>query len=376
MSINESKNDSKEKIPNLITKGNNKVQLGLNKNVKFPKNNILDYKSKKNNLNPITPRRMKIRPIHLNNINQNNKIDDNNKKENENISNIIINKERINNANKQLNKIFFRNNSSIPHKPLLKNSKTIDYQNINIKNPIITNKLQKPNILYNKRIPNINRAKSNMNSNKKNFSSDNLSLSNSKKNINITNENETIDKDIINKNKKILSSKSKSSQSIFISNLDLRSARNSGKSRSPKNRKYRKKWNLPKIIRFDKITGRYKENKNPIKFQAFERMYDYSPNYELLSFNDKKAYVRLGVEKKMQFKNYKINITRKYLCNHRNIINNSGDFYNILKIIKEEKEKRDKIKSKLEKKFNIVQEYNYYKKNKYFTIDQEKEKRL
>ena len=337
---------------------------------------MLEYKSKKRNLNPITPRHMKIRPILFNNLKKHIKIDDDNKKENENISNVLLNKERINNANRKLNKIILRNNSStIPYRPLLKNSKTIDYKNINIKNPIIENKLKKSNLIYNKRKPNINRAKSNMGSNKKNFSADNLSLSNdSKKNINTINGNEIIDKDIIKQNKKILSSKikSKSSQSIFISNLDLRSARHSGKAKSTKNKKYRKKWNLPKILRFDKITGRYKENKNPIKFQAFERMYDYSPNYDVLSFNDKKAYVRLGVEKKLQFKNYKINITRKYLCNHRNLINKSGDFYNILKIIKEEKEKRSKIKTKLEKNFNIVEEYNYYKKNKYFTIDQDK----
>ena len=373
MNINESKSDSKEKNQNLMSKRNNKGQLNLNKNVKFSNNNMLEYKSKKTNLNPLTPRRMKARPILFNNINQNNKNDDIKKKENENFSNLLLNKERKSKANKKLNKIFLRNNSSMAYGQLIKNSKTIDYQNINIKKPIITNNLKKSNLLFNKRMPNINRAKSNINSNKKNFSTDNLSLSNdSKKKINTANNNKTIDKDLQKLNKKILSSKSKSSQSIFISNLDIRSARNSGKVRSPKNKNYRKKWNLPKIIRFDKITGRYKENKNPIKFQAFERMYDYSPNYELLSFNDKKAYVRLGAEKKMKFKNYKINITRKYLCNHRNIINNSGDFYNILKIIKEEKEKRDKIKTQLEKKFNIEEEYNYYKKNKYFTIDLEK----
>ena len=373
MNINESKSDSKEKNQNLMSKRNNKGQLNLNKNVKFPNNDMLEYKSKKTNLNPLTPRRMKARPILFNNINQNNKNDDIKKKENENFSNLLLNKERKSKANKKLNKIFLRNNSSMAYGQLIKNSKTIDYQNINIKNPIITNNLKKSNLLFNKRMPNINRAKSNINSNKKNFSTDNLSVSNdSKKKINTVNNNKTIDKDLQKLNKKILSSKSKSSQSIFISNLDIRSARNSGKVRSPKNKNYRKKWNLPKIIRFDKITGRYKENKNPIKFQAFERMYDYSPNYELLSFNDKKAYVRLGAEKKMKFKNYKINITRKYLCNHRNIINNSGDFYNILKIIKEEKEKRDKIKTQLEKKFNIEEEYNYYKKNKYFTIDLEK----
>lgn len=339
-----------------------------------------------NNKNTISnvnmTKRIKLKPINLINNYQFDKKDNNNKLDKQNNNNSIKNK---NIKNKRLNKIILRNNNSLLYninknksnknnfeKNYLTNINTNNYNIDNknkfyssLNNQILSNKNKLNNFSNNAKFLRNSRAKSNISINKNKLSSDNLSLSNESKN-----EKEKNNIKINKIKKKILSSKAKSSHNIFISNLNIRDDLNSGKERKINEKKYRKKWDLPKVINFDKITGRYKENKNPIKHHVCERAYDYSPNYELILFNDKKAYVKMGKDNKNKFKNYKINITRKYLCNHINIINNSGNFYNILKILKEEKEKKDKQKEKLEKKFNILEVYNYlFKNNQYFMIN-------
>ena len=346
-------------------KKNFKENFPKDKNI-FHNNNSLDNKAKIENVNIISQRKIKLRPINLRNF-------DINKEDNKNqLLGIKNNNILINNINNP-NNVILRNNNSLLFslnlkKKFLTNSNTNNLNNdyktkfSSIDNPISPNDSKKNNF-FKKNFLKKNRVMSNINLNKNNLSSDNLSFSNS------LNENENKIK------KKIFSSKSKSVKNIFISNINIRSDSKSGKERKSNIKKYKKKWELPKVINFDKITGRYKENKNPIKHHDYERMYDYSPNYDFISFNDKKAYVKLGKDNKNNFKKYKINITRKYLYNHRNIINNSGDFYNILRLIKEEKEKKDKIKAKLERNFSILEEYNYFIQNrKYFTINIENRK--
>jgi hypothetical protein len=157
-------------------------------------------------------------------------------------------------------------------------------------------------------------------------------------------------------------SHSKSSENIFISNINLNSDRRSGRQRKLSGKIYNKKWNLPKVISFDKISGRNKENKNPIKHHYCERIFEYSPNYNVILSNEQKAYINLGNSNDNinKIKNYKSNVTRKYLCNHLNIINNSGDYYNILNVIKKEEEKQKKKKvQNMEKKLNTLEEINY-----------------
>ena len=373
--------ESEEKYPKIKSTNKYKEKLVLYRNSKVKSDiNILN-KSKSNTIDIKKSKRIRLKPINLINFYRPEKKLENIKIEYEQNSNSINKENSIDFQNKKIKKIFFRNNSSLPYQQLSKYTKTPSMHQFN--NQLISNKLKKLNSLNNKNSSKINSAKSNPNINikKKNLSSGDLSFSSdSKQNINnILKDNENFDINIdinkYHKKKKIFSSKSKSSHSIVLSHLEL-SSRHSGKERKKtKQKSYRKKWNLPKIVRFDKITGRYKENKNPIKFKAFERMFDYSPNYELVCFNDKKAYVQMSKEKKTKFKNYKINITRKYLCNSRNLINNSGDFYNILKVIREEKEKKEKLKSKMKKRFNIIEEYKYYKnKRQFYTIDPEKSK--
>lgn len=357
--------ESKEKFPNLIPKNRHKEKINVFKYYNDNIKNNFENKDKKTNLNEIVlQRNRKLKPINLINFYGPERIINNNDiVEKENNGNFIIKKDIIKdintNKNKKLKKLFSRNKSSLSYNQMSKDSKTkIEQQ---IQNQFLSNKIKKLNLLNNSRLLNTNsRVKSNYNFSKKNFSSDNISLSNeSKKNLETSN-----DKDYL-KRKKIFSSKSKSSQNIFLANIDIRSVSSRGRKRKENGKKYKKKWNLPKIMSFDKITGRYKKNKNPIKFHEFERMYDYSPKYDVVKFNDQKVYLNLGLEKNIKFKNYKINITRKYLCNRRNLINSSGDYYNILRVLKEEKEKKNKIKSELGKKFNIIEEYKYYN-NKYY----------
>ena len=346
------------------------------------KNNInIGNKNKKYNLNKQISRKIRLKPINLIHFKKfNKKGDENNKEINyESYTNIedIINNDNNrsikNNSNKEEEK---KSNDNSINQNHLTNIRRINKNNIDL----IFNNLpklssnKKSNFLYLRNLQSIRSAKTNIDKNINYLSSEKISFPNesNQKNKEINpNENK-----IFNSRKKIFSSKSQSSQDIFISNLNLKGERKKS-ARSPKSsdNNYNKRWNLPKVISFDKISGRYKKNKNPIKHEPYKRMYNYSPNYDLISFNDKKAYVKLGKDNKNNFKKYKINITRKYLCNHRNIINNSGDFYNILRLIKEEKEKKDKIKAKLERNFSILEEYNYFIQNrKYFTINIENRK--
>lgn len=363
MSVETTKNDSLDNFPKITSKYNH----DNNDN----KNNIYRInKSYDNSSNIISPRRIRLHPINLLNLNKIEKKVYINEIINDNNSNIINNNIKIfSNRNKKLNKLQIKHTNIIPNDEKLKindyNNKQkhniFSYVNNQVSNRVPSNK-KKFNLLFSRNYSNISTQKTNINLNKRNFSLDNLSYVNdTKENNNSLNDNKNSNNHNNNSSKKVLSSRPKSisSENIFISNVSLNSDRRSGRVRKLTGKIYNKKWNLPKVISFDKITGRYKDNKNPIKHHYFERMYDYNPNYDLILSNDRKAYVNMGNDDKNKFKNYKINMTRKYLCNQKNIINNAGDYYNILNVIKEEKEKKKKMKAKiLEKQFNFLEEFN------------------
>ena len=328
----------------------------------------------KNILNKKTPRKIRLKPINLINFYKFDRNTNRNTKEInfENYTNFKILEDMIKNNNNKLLNINkdednkFNDNLKLNY---LTNIRRINKNNINFifhNQPKLTKKnRKKTNFLYLRNLQQIKSAKSNTIKRINYLSSDNLFLPNE------SNQKSEEKENILKPRKKIFSSKSKSSQDIFISNLNLKKERkSSGRRLKSSEKNYDKKWDLPKVINFDKITGRYKINRNPIKHKPFERMYNYSPNYDLISYNGNKAYVRIGKDDKTEFKNYKINITRKYLCNHLNIINNSGDFYNIFKIIKEQKQKEEKRRVQKEKNINILEQYKYYiNQNNFRTID-------
>ena len=104
-------------------------------------------------------------------------------------------------------------------------------------------------------------------------------------------------------------------------------------------KQYIKKWNYPKSIKFDKISGR--ERKTNIRiYNQIESVKDYCPNYNSIFSNTTKNYVNYGRDIKNYFKNNKSWITRKTICNKRILFNNLSDNYNIINEIKEEEKKK------------------------------------
>ena len=148
---------------------------------------------------------------------------------------------------------------------------------------------------------------------------------------------------------------------IFISNLNNNLESDSKRFRNLKQNEYIKKWDLPKSFSFDKVTGRQKKIKNPIKLHLLERFYEYSPNYDSISCNENKSFVKYDNDKKNDFKHYKINATRKYLFNIGNIMNSPSNNYNIIQILNEQKQKEQQ---KIEKKKlnNIFKYFNHFHK--------------
>jgi hypothetical protein len=169
--------------------------------------------------------------------------------------------------------------------------------------------------------------------------------------------------------KKIISPFSKGQKldlkGLFISKLDIKTIHINKTFKNKKHKNYKKKWDLPKSFSFNKISGRQKEIKNPIKFICLERFFEYNPNYDSILCNSNKAYVKYNHNLKNDFKQYKINSTRKFVCNSYNIMNNPGNNYNILNILNERKMEEEKIynKKKLDK---ILEDFiPYHKKNGY-----------
>jgi hypothetical protein len=162
--------ESEEKYKSVKSANKYKEKAGLYKNPKVQSvNNIFD-KNNNNTLNIKTHRKIKLKPINLINFYKPKKALDNIKIEYEKNSNSIINGESIKNLqNKKLKKLFFRNNSSLPYQQLSKDAKTLDVQPI--ENHLISNRIQKVNLLHKKYYSKINSAKSisNLSTNKKKF---------------------------------------------------------------------------------------------------------------------------------------------------------------------------------------------------------------
>jgi hypothetical protein len=152
---------------------------------------------------------------------------------------------------------------------------------------------------------------------------------------------------------------------IFISKLNIKPIYFDKKSKNVNinHVDYTKKWNLPKSFSFDKLTGRQKEIKNPIKLHYVERLIEYTPKYDSVLCNENKAYIEYNPNLNKDFTHYKKNITRKFIHNHLNIVNNPGNNYNIINLLNEKKQEEQKILDK--KKLNkIVAEFIYFNQKK------------
>jgi len=127
---------------------------------------------------------------------------------------------------------------------------------------------------------------------------------------------------------------------------------------------YEKKWNLPKCLSFNKNLGRNTFNGNSIRFKKVEEFRNYNPKYDYIFPNTNKNIVFYGNKGNYNIKNYKLMSTRKALCKYINNNYSFDDTYNIMKIIKSEKEKK-RLK-KIERLKNISGQLNEYlnEKNK------------
>lgn len=122
---------------------------------------------------------------------------------------------------------------------------------------------------------------------------------------------------------------------------------------------YLKKWNLPKAMTFDKISGRVpKKTKSLIKFDKIQGTKNYFPNYKSIFSDLSKNYVRYGKDKKAYFQNIKSGLTRKTICNSQKLFNNSLSNYSVINTIEEEKRKKkeEKIK-KMKNMFGQLYQY-------------------
>lgn len=365
----ETKNDSRKILPkiNWNSREKNKIKsLETNTKIKPKKLNI--FKTPK-----LTIKRSPT-SIHLIKINMKNyqKIEKNAKLE--------INKEIINLMKndfptlKSPKFLTFRNNSIDTEKDITSNIKNINKNNSNksnfstiINNKLIINKIKNIKIRHSNNIENRQKNSfirnnnyligrytpmSAFNSYSKRFQKNNFSFINLHKNFNKNNKN------FSNSNNNKSFELSQLSKNIFISKLNLKSH---VKEKILKKNKYQKKWDLPKSFSFEKIAGRQKEEKNPIKLHILERLYEYEPNYDSILCNQNKVYVKYSNDFNKDFKHYKINSTRKYIYNSSSIMNNPGTNYNIVNILNKHKEmEQKKIEDK--KIIKILEDYIEYNK--------------
>ena len=242
--------------------------------------------------------------------------------------------------------ITLRNNINNSCNNLLSNKEKNALINLKIKKNIISFLLNRKNksIDINGNFPFINKSKSN-----NLLFKNNRDLSPIKKNINKKALNLELNSEIKKNIKRSISS--------FVKRKNINSKDNDNTDRIIKQEnkrkliKYKKKWNLPKTISFDKIVGRFDKDNKKRKIAELDRIKEYSPNFDLVENNSKRSLVNYGKSKEIILKNLKINSTRKLISNLHNLVNNLNS-YSVIDIIKKDKQKRKEEKiSKLKEKF-------------------------
>ena len=217
-----------------------------------------------------------------------------------------------------------------------------------LKNKLLVNKmkdiklLHKENLTNRKFLRNYNKSGIfNKTSLYMSFSNETLKSNNSMMNIKQQADNKNKFHDSLNAIEPKISSlplyqkKKQNEKEIFISKLNIKSPDDNQKCKNIKlnNVDYTKKWDLPKSFSFEKLVGRKRETKNPIKFHFLERLCEYTPKYDSVLSNGNKAYINYNPDLNKDFNHYKKYITRKFICNNTNIMNNPGNNYNRLNLL-------------------------------------------
>lgn len=147
---------------------------------------------------------------------------------------------------------------------------------------------------------------------------------------------------------------------ISLNNLYLNNSPFKKKLKMDK-KQYIKKWNYPKSIKFDKISGRDRKANFRINNQI-ESEKNYCPNYNSIFANTTKTFVNYGRDIKNYFQNSKSWMTRKVICNKRKLFNNLSDNYIIINEIQEEKKKKkEEIIKKKRKIYGPL--YDFFENN-------------
>ena len=164
-------------------------------------------------------------------------------------------------------------------------------------------------------------------------------------NLNLTKKNKSQSFNNINliKNKNNIS-KINSGKNEYINNLHLNISPFKKKIKLYDEKKYKKKWNSPKAITFEKVKVIKKTKINKIDIVK-----NYCPNYSCIFSDISKSFVRYDKNNEKDFKNIKSGITRKAICNYKKLDNSSNN-YNIINAIIEEKRKKKEERIKKKKK--------------------------
>ena len=166
------------------------------------------------------------------------------------------------------------------------------------------------------------------------------------KNKNKFNKTSSIEKKLFFKNSmnKVLPEK----DSLFINTLYSNNYPFRKTAKVFKEKKYRKKWDLPHALSFDKLSGR-DEKKTKRKFTKIQGTKNYTPNYNSIFLDTSKTFVHYGKNVKTDFQNRKTDMTRKTICNYRKLIDSLGSNYSVINLIREERRKKKEKRIKKRK---------------------------
>ncbi len=174
------------------------------------------------------------------------------------------------------------------------------------------------------------------------------------KNNSPNNNNDSVRPKII-----IKSNINNNNQSIKRNNSSLLIGNNDDSNKSKrmiKLIKYKKKWDSPKSVLFDKVVGRYDLGHK--RFTEIKGTQNYFPNYNAIYSDNNKSYVHYGKNKEVLFKNLKVELTRKLICNSHNLMNSQTNSYNVIDLIKKHKQKVKQEKlNKLKEKYGPYYEF-------------------
>ena len=168
----------------------------------------------------------------------------------------------------------------------------------------------------------------------------------------------------------ISSSDKKNFDTSYINNLSQSRIINESKISLQKSNRneYIKKWDLPKIIKFDKIIGREKEKpKAPHKFKKVEvAKRFYSPKFDYIYSSNSFSPVNYTPHYVKDFNKVKSNLTRKTICNFEKMRNSSSKGLYLFDVINDEKKRKEQLHlKKMKEKYGKLFDFLNYDINKH-----------